>query len=190
MDDDELFDLLMEVEETVAPDGKAARFEAEAAKLESGEYGRASLLIAAGEHWQMRGEYDEARRCFEAARVDGGESASDPVSNLLSLAIEEGDEDAVTARDTELRQMARADAVSRTTCHLTGEAYEMRGRLAPALRWFSIPFTHVEPDTDDPVDEMLLLARRRVRDALSKVPDRMDELVADRWEQWQRARTP
>jgi hypothetical protein len=190
MDDDDLFDLLTDVEETVAPDAKAARFESEAAGLESGEYGRASLLIAAGEHWQMRGEHDEARRCFEAARADGGESASDPVSNLLSLALEEGDEDAVTARDTELRQMARADAVSRTTCHLTGEAYEMRGRLAPALRWFSIPFTHADPDADDPVDEMLLLARRRVRDALGKVPDRMDELVADRWEQWQRARTP
>jgi hypothetical protein len=190
MDDDDLFDLLTEVEETVAQHAKAARFEAEASGVAVGEFGRASLLIAAGEHWQMRGEYDEARRCFEAARTDGGESASDPVSNLLSLALEEGDEDAVAARDTELRQMARVDAVSRTTCHLTGEAYEMRGRLAPALRWFSIPFTHAEPDADDPVDEMLLLARRRVRDALDKVPDRMDELVADQWQQWQRARTP
>ncbi len=190
MDDDDLFDLLTEVEETVAQDAKAARFESEAADVAVGEYGRASLLIAAGEHWQMRGEYDQARRCFEEARADGGESASDPVSNLLSLALEEGDEDAVTAFDSELRKMARADAVSRTTCHLTGEAYEIRGRLGPALRWFSIPFTHADPDADDPVDEMLLLGRRRVRDALGKAPDRMDELVAATWEQWQGARTP
>ena len=187
MDDDELFDLLTDVEESVAPDAKAARFESEAAALERGEFGRASLLIAAGEHWQMRGEYDDARRCFEAARADGGEAASDPVSNLLSLALEEADEDAVAAYDSELRQMARADAVSRTTCHLTGEAYEIRGRLFPALRWFSIPFTHADPDADDPVDELLLLARRRVRDALGMAPDRLDGLVAATWEAWQRA---
>ena len=50
MDDDELFDLLTDIEDSVAPHAKPAAFESEAARLQPGEFGRASLLIAAGEH--------------------------------------------------------------------------------------------------------------------------------------------
>jgi len=179
MDDDELFDLLTSIEERVPIQDKPARFEREAAALDPGVYGRASLLIAAGEHWQMRDEYDDARRCFHEARDDGGESRSDPVGNLLSLALHQRDEEAAQAYDAELRQLARHDAISATTCHLVGEAYEVHGQLRQALRWFSIPFIHADP-LDDPIDEMLLIARRRVRVELCLAPDRLDQLVDTR----------
>jgi hypothetical protein len=79
--EDELFDVLTAIEERVPLEEKPAWFEREANDLEPGEHGRASLLIAAGEHWQMRHEYDEARRCLRLAMRDGGESASDPIAN-------------------------------------------------------------------------------------------------------------
>lgn len=178
MDDDELFDLLTSIEERVSTHDKPGRFEREAGDLEPGDYGRASLLIAAGEHWQMRGAYDDARRCFQEARADGGEAASDPIGNLLSLALEERDGAAVEAFDKELRVLVRQDAVSPTTCHLVAEAYEMHGHPRLALRWYNIPFTHDDP-FDDAVDQLLLASRRRVRAELGFAPDRLDQLVDD-----------
>jgi hypothetical protein len=177
MDDDELFDLLTAIEERVPLEDKPAWFEREAGDLDPGEYGRASLLIAAGEHWQMRGQYDEARRCFHAAREDGGETRSEPVANMLSLALDEGDEEAARAYDAELRLLARRDGVSPSTCHLVGEAYEIHDQPRLALRWFTIPFTHEDP-SEDGVDDLLLTARRRVRASLGLAPDRLDALAA------------
>ncbi len=176
MDEDDLFDLLTSIEERVPTQDKPGFFERAAEGLEPGEHGRASLLVAAGEHWQMRGEYGEARRCFLEARADGGETGSDPVGNLLSLALDEGDAVALQAFDKELRQLASQDLVSHTTCHLVGEAYEIHGQPRFALRWFNIPFTHDDP-FDDAVDDLLLAARRRVRTELGLAPDRLDQFL-------------
>jgi hypothetical protein len=176
MTEDELFDLLTAIEERVPLDEKPAWFEREANDLEPGEHGRASLLIAAGEHWQMRKEYDEARRCFRLAMRDGGESGSDPIANLLSLALDEGDTESVTEYDKTLRRLAREDEVSPTTCHLVAEAYEIHDQLRQALRWYNIPFTHGYPD-GDPTDAMLLRGRKRVRTALGLAPDQLDVLA-------------
>jgi hypothetical protein len=176
MDDDELFDLLTSIEERVPTNDKPGRFEREAGDLEPGEHGRASLLIAAGEHWQMRGAYDDARRCFRGALEDGGDAGSNPIGNLLSLALEESDDTAVEAFDKELRQLARQDAVSPTTCHLVAEAYELQGHPRLALRWYNITFTHGDP-LDDAVDHFLLAGRRRVRAALGLAPDRLDRFL-------------
>lgn len=173
MDDNELFNLLSWVEERVPLAGKPARFEEEAGLLEPGTFGRASLLTAAGEHWQMRGEFDEARRCFLLAQQDGGESATEPIASLLSLAIEEGDEEAVAVLDRQLRQCVREDGVSVASCHHVAESYELHGRLPAALRWCNIPFTHHDPG-DDPLDEAVLVARRRIKDALGMPPDQFD----------------
>ena len=81
----------------------------------------------------MREVYDEARRCFEEARADGGESASDPVANLLSLALAEGDEEQVSALDAELRRMARA--VRTAAPRATPPTGRRRGRRACRARW-------------------------------------------------------
>lgn len=178
VDDDELLDLLLSIEENVPQQDKPLRFEREADALAPGTYGRASLLIAAGGHWQMRREFDEARRCFHEARVDGGESRSDPVANLLSLALDEGDAASVKSFDQQLRTMAREDSVSLSTYHLIAESYEDHDELRSALRWCNIPFTHGDP-SDDVFDEMLLVTRRRVRVALGMPPDHLDLMVDD-----------
>lgn len=86
MTEDELFDLLTWIEEKVPIRDKALRFEAEADAIAAGEHGRASLLVAAGEHHQMRRAYAEARRCFEEALADGGDVAGHIVADLFSLA--------------------------------------------------------------------------------------------------------
>lgn len=178
MTEDELFDLLTAIEERVPLDEKPARFEREANNLEPGEHGRASLLIAAGEHWQMRKKYGEARRCYQLAMRDGGESASDPLANLLSLALDEDDAKSVTEFDRTLRGLARDDEVSPTTCHLVAESYEIHDQLRQALRWYNIPFTHGYPD-GDPTDGMLLSGRRRVRTALGLAPDQLDAIAEE-----------
>src|SRR5689334_12199672 len=74
--EDELVDLMTSLEEGVALHDKAPAFEAEARRLPVGEHGRAQLLAAAGEHWQMRGEYDEAA----AATRTRGSTAARPSS--------------------------------------------------------------------------------------------------------------
>lgn len=173
MNDDELLNLLTWVEDRVPLADKPARFEAESDLLQPGTYGRASLLTAAGEHWQMRGELDEARRCFLLAQQDGGESATEPIASLLSLAIEEGDEEAVAALDRQLRQAVREDGVNVASCHHVAESYELHGRLRAALRWCNIPFTHHDPG-DGPLDDAVLVARRRIKDALGMPPDQFD----------------
>jgi hypothetical protein len=173
MTEDELFDLLTAIEERVPLEEKPAWFEREANDLEPGEHGRASLLIAAGEHWQMRTEYDKARRCFRLAMRDGGESGSDPIANLLSLALDEGDAESVTEFDKTLRALARDDEVSPTTCHLVAGAYEIHGHLRQALRWYNIPFTHGYAD-GAPGNAILLQGRRRVRTAIGLAPDQLD----------------
>lgn len=178
MDDDELFELLTSIEEGVPNQDKPARLEREADVLAPGEHGRASLLVSAGEHWQFQGAYGDARRCFQAALEDGGEAASDPIANLLSLALDEGDHTAAVGFDKQLRQLARQDAVSSSTCHLVAEAYELHGQPRLALRWFNIPFTHDDP-FDDPLDDLLLIGRRRVRTAMGLAPDRLDQLLDD-----------
>jgi len=180
MTHDELLDLLFELEGSLGPDDKPHRFEEAAAGVSVGEYGRASLLVAAGEHWQMRGEYDEARRCFDAALADGGESACDPVANLFSLALDSGDEPAAAGHLARLRDLVRSDQGTVTTCLRVGETLEIHGRPREAHRWFTMPLTWV--DDEDDLDYFCLVARRRVRNELGLAPDRLDQLAASELE--------
>ncbi|GAA1478216.1 hypothetical protein GCM10009623_26620 [Nocardioides aestuarii] len=174
MTEDELVDLMTSLEEGVPVPGKAAAFEDEARRLAVGEHGRAQLLAAAGEHWQMRGEYDEARRCYREARVDGGDALVDIWAHFLSLALAEGDEEQVTVVDKSLRVAVSVDALEPATCHFVGESYELHGRLRDALRWFTLPLTWGE---EDDLDDECLRARWRVRRDLGLPIDRLDSLA-------------
>lgn len=177
MTEDELFDTLTHLEETTPPDQKPARFEAAAAELEVGEHGRASLLVAAGEHWQMRGEHDAARRCFAEALADGGDTGAHPVASLVSLALEEGDDGAVAHHLQQMRELVKSDAVSSATCLHIGESLEEHGRLRDAHRWFTMPLTWVEDDDD--LDFYCLMGRLRVREALGLPQDRFDAIALE-----------
>ena len=177
MDDDEVFDRLTEIDMSGST-RKAEEFEALAGSLPVGEYGRASFLIAAGEHRQMRKEYDEARRCFELALEDGGESSTDPLGNLLSLALDTGDEETVQSLAAELRRMVRDDRMGASGCHFVGESFRDHDRLREALRWFTIPLTYADLEDDDDLDFLCLAGRYHVRRDLGMPEDRLDKIAA------------
>ena len=176
MDDDEVFDRLTEIDMSGST-RKAEEFEALAQSLPVGEYGRASFLIAAGPHRQMRKEYDEARRCFELALEDGGESSTDPLTNLLSLALDTGDEATVLSLSAELRRMVRDDRMGADGCLFVGDSFQDHGRLREALRWFTIPLTYADLEDDD-LDYFCLAGRYRVRRELGMPEDRIDQIAA------------
>jgi len=176
MDDDEVFDLLDEIDSEQRTD-KAEAFEALAKSMPVGEHGRASFLVAAGEHRQMRREHDEAQRLFELALADGGESEADPCAFLLSVALDRGDEAAVESLATQLRGLVRADRATPATCVHVGEAFEDHDRLREAMRWFTMPLTW--GDLDDPrgLDQLCLAGRWRVRRRLELPEDRLDQIA-------------
>ena len=180
MDEDELFDVLTAIDSAAVPD-KAERFEDEAQRLEPGTYGRASLLIAAGEHWRMRREYDKAQELFEAALADGGESAVDPEAALFGLAMERDDAEAVTGHLTTLKALAKAEQLSADNYLQVGEIYEEHDRLREAHRWLTMPLTYADPDDDD-LDYLLIIGRKRVREALGLARDGFDLRAAQEQE--------
>ena len=178
VDDDEVFDQLTDIEESVPFAEKAERFEELAGTLATGENGRASFLVAAGEHWHMRREYDEARRCFETALADGGATGTSPLANLHSLALETGDEETAAALLGRLRDLARRDELVPSDCLFVAENLETQDRPREALRWFTIPLSRLDPTLDqEDLDPYCLLGRLRVRRQLGLPVDRYDQVA-------------
>jgi hypothetical protein len=185
MDDDEVFDRLSAIDMSGST-RKAEEFEALAQSLPVGEDGRATFLIAAGEHRQMRKEYDDARRCFDLALQDGGETSTEPLGNLLSLALDTGDEAAVESLSAELRRLVRDDRMGAGACHFVGDSFRDHGRLREALRWFTIPLTYA--DLEDDLDYFCLVGRYQTRRDLGLPEDRLDQIAIEEIErQRQRA---
>ena len=173
-----MYDQLNDIEESVPFAEKAERFEQLAEAMAVGENGRASFLVAAGEHWQMRRQYGDARRCFEAALADGGSTGTSPVANLHSLALETGDEETATALLVQLRDLARRGELVPTDCLFIGENLETHDRLREALRWFTIPLSRLDPTFDqEDLDPYCLLGRLRVRRLLDLPADRYDQVA-------------
>lgn len=179
MDDEEVFDLLDGIDSEQRTD-KAEAFEELATSMPVGEHGRASFLVAAGEHRQLRKEYDEARRLFELALADGGESEADPQAFLLSVALDLGDEAAVESLARQLRGLVRADRATPATCMHVGEAFEDHDRLREAMRWFTLPLTWGDPDDLQGLDQLCLAGRWRVRRRLDLPEDRLDQIAGSR----------
>lgn len=181
VDEDEVFDRLTEIEETVPRDEKAERFEELAATMPLGDNGRASFLLAAGEHRQMRGQFDEARRCYELALADGGQTGTPALANLHRLALETGNDPDAASLVAELRQMARRDELYPMDFCFIGETFEAVERLSEAQRWFTMPLSHLDPVLDvGELDPSCLAGRHRVRRALGLPMDRYDQAaIAD-----------
>lgn len=173
-----MFDRLTDIEETVPLDEKAERFEELAATLAPGENGRASFLVAAGEHRQVRGEHDEARRCYELALADGGQTGTPALANLHRLALETGDDLEAASLVAELRAMARRDELYPMDFLFVGETFESVDSLREAQRWFTMPLSRLDPVLDeDRLDPYCLAARHRVRRALGLPVDRYDQVA-------------
>lgn len=55
----------------------------------------------------MNDQYDDARRCFEEGRADGGETVLDVEAQLAALFLKSGDQEAADALAAQVRRRAR-----------------------------------------------------------------------------------
>ncbi|GCD91463.1 hypothetical protein [Nocardioides sp. LS1] len=175
MHDDDVYDHLTAIDMSRSAT-KAEEFEELAGSMPVGENGRATFLLAAGQHRQMRKEYEEARRLFELALEDGGDSGTEPLANLHSLALDTGDDAAAESLSKQLRVLVREGDLGADSCHFVGDTLRSHGRLREALRWFTIPLTWA--DEDDELDDLCLVSRYHVRRELGMAEDRFDQIAA------------
>lgn len=182
MDDDLLDEILDEVEalgkqipgETLAP-----LFEERARGISPGAPGRAAWLSHAGERWEMEGDLQRARSCYEQAAQDGGEAYLDPRAQLINVLLELGDGARADELLAQLRSDLRAGWSGRYVHEVVGEALELHGRLEEAHRWFSAGLTHAQREHPEAVDLGCLNGRFRVRRQLGLPHDRYDELCEE-----------
>lgn len=183
MDDDLLEEILDDVEALGAQlPGKTVALvcEERARGIAPGAPGRAAWLSSAGERWEMEGDLERAKACYEQAAQDGGDAYLDPRAELVHVLLELGE----TARVDELLQQLRSDLRAgwsgRFVHETVGEGLELHDRLEEALRWFSAGLTHAQRDDPEAIDLGCLNGRYRVRRALDLPHDRYDELCEQR----------
>jgi hypothetical protein len=183
MDDDLLDEILDEVEalgNQLPGETLALLFEERARGIAPGAPGRAAWLSHAGERWEMEGELERARTCFEQAAQDGGEAYLDPRAAMLNVLLELGETARVDDLLADLRRDLKAGWDGRFVHEMVGEALELHGRLDEAQRWFTSGLTHAERLDPEAVDLGCLNGRWRVRRALDLPHDRYDDLCEER----------
>lgn len=143
--------------------------------LPAGAEGRAEYLASAGEWFAMNDRYDDARRCFEEARVDGGETVLDVEAQLVALFLQSGDQAAADALAARLRRRSRD--LDYIDFEFLAESFEGAGRLEDAHRWFTLALREEDPgelDLEHPA-YFCAAGRRRVRQRLGLPADRFDQ---------------
>lgn len=181
-DEPELYDEILDAVEDrhgLPHAENAEHFEEHAAALEPGTPGRAAWWGHAGEAWELAGDMDRARRCYEQAVADGGGAVLDPRGQLLGVLLELGE--AARAEDLldTLRRAVHDGDVRGVLHELVGEALEMHGRPEEALRWFDAGLTRSERDHPGDPDVGCLNGHYRVRRTLGLPLDRYDELCEE-----------
>ncbi len=178
--DDELLDRILDEVEALGKQLPAEKiaplFEERARGLAPGAPGRAAWMAHAGERWEMQGDLERARSCYEQAAQDGGDTYLDPRAQLIGVLLDLGDGSRVDVLLEDLRRDLRAGWEGRYVHEVVGEALELHGRLDEALRWFSAGLTAAERGNPGSVDLGCLNGRWRVRRQLELPPDRYDEV--------------
>ena len=182
MDDDLLDEILDDVEALGSQlPGKTVALvcEERARGIAPGAPGRAAWLSHAGERWEMEGDLERARACFEQAAQDGGETYLDARAQMLNVLLELGE----TSRADELLEQLRSDLKAgwsgRYVHEVVGEGLELHDRLDEALRWFSAGLTHAQREDPEALDLGCLNGRFRVRRALGLPHDRYDDICEE-----------
>jgi hypothetical protein len=171
--DDALFEEISDLEMTLPAETKAEHFQRLADDEVAAGPRRVALLAAAGDHWQLRGEYGRARECFEAMPAAGDDDELPAAAHLLVLALETGDHERADLLDRELRQLSTERHLG-TAYAFVAESYEEAGRLRDAVRWFSLANADVDPDDLGALDVVAVIGRARARRALGLPRDRYD----------------
>ena len=185
VDDDEL--LLDEIADEVEslPAGLsnadvAVMLEERGRGLATGTRGRAAWLCHAGEHWELAGEHERARGCYEQAARDGGPATIDPRAELFSVLVALGETERADELLAALRRDLAAGDVRGDAHDFVGETLEEQGRLEEALRWFSAGLTQaLNRGRDEEQEYGCLNGRYRCRRALGLPQDRYDLLCEE-----------
>lgn len=183
MDDDLLDEILDEVEAlgSQLPEQMIAPLcEERAQGLAPGAPGRAAWLSHAGERWEMQGDLERARSCYEQAAQDGGEAYLDPRAQLVGVLLELGDDARAEVLLEDIRRDLKAGWQGRFVHEIVGEALELHGRLVEAQRWFTMGLTAAEREEPGSLDLGCLNGRWRVRRLLDLPRDRYDERCEER----------
>lgn len=146
------------------------------ATMNVGDPGRIDVLQVIAHHQAMRGEIDAALATLDQAGPVSGVD-SDVVQASRAAHLIEGGRHAEA--DPLLRDLrSRARTLPLDSRLFIAEALEESGRLAEAMRWFSMGLRDLDPQTELPSheEELALIGRWRVRRALDLPPDHYDEL--------------
>jgi predicted Zn-dependent protease len=148
------------------------------------EVNAAQLLVLAGEQLARAGDTHEAVRVLRRAVATGEPVVPDVRCYLHHALLEAGDVDAAREVADGIRRGRPADG---DVYLFVGEDLEIHGDLRGAHRWLTLGARTALDDVDD-ADQLdaldaaseaafLLMARKRVREALGMPPDDWDELV-------------
>ncbi|MEX0426371.1 SEC-C metal-binding domain-containing protein [Nocardioides sp. DS6] len=158
----------------VPRDEIAPTLESVGRELPHGAESRAEYFSSAADWYVMMAAYDDARRCLDEARADGGETTVDVDVQLVDLLLRSDDRGELESTVTRLRHRARElDDLDR---QMVAESFEEAGRLEDAHRWFTVVLRDTDPDDLDAYHPAYpaSLGRLRVRKALGLPTDRFD----------------
>lgn len=138
---------------------------------------RGELLLGVGEYAQLAGDLELAEDAFRAA-VAEGDCSPDPRCFLAAFCLEHGD---AAEGEALVRELVRDRPDDPHVYTFVGEAYEASGDLATAAGWYTDGALRAVLNDDIPAFdlEMLLLARRRVRQAQGLAEDGYDALARE-----------
>lgn len=134
----------------------------------------ASLLVSAGEHFALGGDNDRAVQQFRLAVEANGDAPPDTRVYLLQGLLDAGfTEEAQEVADT----IRRERPVDADVYVFIAESFELVGDHGRAQRWFSMGL-RLADDRDVQLSEfdyeLLLMGRRRVRQAAGMPEDVLD----------------
>ncbi|WP_168203741.1 tetratricopeptide repeat protein [Humibacter ginsenosidimutans] len=136
---------------------------------------RAAVLIEAGENFGYAGDYAEALRLFDEARIDGGPTYVDPRALMAQALYEGGQKDAAL----ELAGALRKEAPTTLSTYLVlGGFFELVDELQASQRWYSMGIRAMDSGNvpgSEAQYESMLIGRARVRGELGLAPDTLDD---------------
>lgn len=145
---------------------------------------RSEILLDAGAAWRQAGDLARAFDLLREAAETRDQYGLYAMIELAEIHFERGEPDRA---DELLHRLRRDPLLDDGHCMIAGEFLESRGDLAAAERWLGrgaallteeqLDEMQASPAPDATVAGMLLNSRRRVRQALGRDPDMLDDLA-------------
>ncbi|MDP9797526.1 hypothetical protein J2S43_006038 [Catenuloplanes nepalensis] len=154
------------------------------AEAEENPADRSEILLDAGVAWRHAGDVERAFEVLHDLAEVRDQFGLYAMIEVAEIHLERGEQDEA---DAVLRRLRRDPLLDDGHCMITGEFFETRGDLVAAERWLGrgaallteeqLDEMEASPAPDATVAGMLLTSRRRVRRALGRDPDMLDDLA-------------